>query len=292
MISRKTAMAITNAYTSKFTSKGTRYSKERVFEDRLYDFLYEREYAAWFCNASKGKHKVNSLREWFLKIHTGESLVGATPDWPWDKRRALGQRYLYDLARDFILWYEGAKSDIWAKGSYSEVTQELIRVLEMDGFVFRDGSLVQVEMDVLDIDEERGLLARLYDSVSLSRKTEAFEFLKMSEEHYVEEHWADCISNSRKFLELILQEGAASLASMRGVHPPNAARPVEIRNFLEKEGLLEKKERELLDNIYGLLSHTGSHPYMAEKDQARLLRQISLTISQFVLLRLENALGK
>jgi len=38
------------------------------------------------------------------------------------------------------------------------------------------------------------------------------------------------------------------------------------------------------------LSETGAHPYMAESDQARLLRQLSLTLSQFVLLRLEAAL--
>lgn len=65
-----------------------------------------------------------------------------------------------------------------------------------------------------------------------------------------------------------------------------------MRTFLEKEALLEKKERETIDKIYGLLSHTGSHPYMAEKDQARLLRQMSLTLIQFVLLRLEGFIKK
>src|SRR5690349_15052609 len=67
-------------------------------------------------------------------------------------------------------------------------------------------------------------------------------------------------------------------------------RPVEVRQYLERQGVVEQKEREALDKIYGLLSHTGAHPYMAEGDQARLLRQLSLTLGQFALLRLSSAL--
>jgi hypothetical protein len=66
------------------------------------------------------------------------------------------------------------------------------------------------------------------------------------------------------------------------------SRPAEVREYLVTEKLLEKKEREALDKVYGLLSHTGSHPYMAEKDQARLLRQMSLLFCQFVMLRFEG----
>jgi hypothetical protein len=66
-------------------------------------------------------------------------------------------------------------------------------------------------------------------------------------------------------------------------------RPVEVRSLLEEFSLLEKREREALDKVYALLSHTCGHPYMAEKDQARLLRQLSMTLGQFVLLRLDGA---
>ncbi|AXQ27352.1 hypothetical protein D0B54_01005 [Solimonas sp. K1W22B-7] len=147
-------------------------------------------------------------------------------------------------------------------------------------------------MDVLDVDQEKGLLARLYEALALGKKQDAFEFLALSERHYIESRWSDCIANCRKFLELTLQEGALalSLAKQKNFPPESVERPVEVRQFLEREGLIEKKERESLDKIYGLLSHTGSHPYMAEKDQARLLRQLSMTLSQFVLLRLEGAL--
>jgi len=61
---------------------------------------------------------------------------------------------------------------------------------------------------------------------------------------------------------------------------------------LEKEGLLEVKEKQAIDSVYQLLSETGGHPYMAESEQARLLRHLSLTFSQFVMLRLKGAIKK
>ena len=69
---------------------------------------------------------------------------------------------------------------------------------------------------------------------------------------------------------------------------PGHAHLHDIGQYIK--GLIEKKEREAIDKVYGLLSHTGGHPYMAEGDQARLLRQLSLVLTQFALLRLEGAL--
>ena len=89
----------------------------------------------------------------------------------------------------------------------------------------------------------------------------------------------------------MLQQVAASFAekyNAAALPESMLSRPVEVREYLVTENLLEKKEREALDKVYGLLSHTGSHPYMAEKDQARLLRQMSLLFSQFVMLRFEG----
>jgi hypothetical protein len=54
--------------------------------------------------------------------------------------------------------------------------------------------------------------------------------------------------------------------------------------------VLETKEKKAISEIYGLLSETGGHPYIAENDQARLSRNLALTISQFVMLRYEGVL--
>lgn len=77
----------------------------------------------------------------------------------------------------------------------------------------------------------------------------------------------------------------------RGTEIPEAtfSRPARVREYLESSGLLESKEKEALSSVYALLSETGSHPYMAASDQARLLRHLALTLSQFVLLRLKGS---
>src|SRR4030066_2514721 len=103
MISRRTAITIADAYTGKFSQSASSYSRteEKVYRDSFYDFHYEREYEAWFCNMVQHIFGVRGLKEWLMKIHTGESFVNATPNWPWEKRQALGQFYLKNLARDF-----------------------------------------------------------------------------------------------------------------------------------------------------------------------------------------------
>jgi hypothetical protein len=283
-------MTIAQAYLAIFS----RASVGKVSKHELYDFLYENEYPAWFCNASKLNSSARALQEWFLRIHTGETFIRVTEKWPWDKRETLGQQYLRDLACDFLVFYEENLDSPWNVRTYNRHNEELLRRLEIDGYVFREKELYQSEADVLNIEEETGLLERLHSSLGLPDKSTTFEFLKLSEDHYITGHWSDCIANSRKFLEAILQQVAAHLSRLRGVTitEKSLERPVEVRGFLEAQDLLEHKEREAFDKIYGLLSHTGSHPYMAEKDQARLLRQISLTTTQFVLLRLEGATQK
>ena len=67
-------------------------------------------------------------------------------------------------------------------------------------------------------------------------------------------------------------------------------RPVEVRKYLEDESMLETRETKTISEVYGLLSEVGSHPNIATKDEARMLRQIALIFSQFVMLRLKSCL--
>jgi len=287
-------MSIASAYTSKFSYSSTSYHgvrKEEVYATRIYDWLYERDYEAWFCNSIRTISRIRTLKDFFLRIHTGESLVNATPEWPWDKRKALGLQHLEYLAKDFLIWYDQECSDQFSKQHYGELATELRRRLEIDGYVYRDGMLLHPETEILDVEAESGLLQELHRSLGLGRKDEIFSFLDLSEKHYINGDWSDSIGNARKFFEAVLQE-VANRHSLHSTTQPiperTLQRPVAIREYLEEEGLLEKRERETLDKVYGLLSHTGGHPYMAAKDQARLLRQLSLTITQFILLRLEG----
>lgn len=296
MISRATSLAIANAYTKRFThvsSPGRGGISETVSRDNIYDFLYENEYEAWFCNLARAPIYVRNFKDFWLKIHTGESIVEATKNWSWQQREKLGQRLLRELARDHLRWFRQQDTTAFWMRDDVKPAEELLRRLELDGYLFKDGDLLQQQADVLNVEEEKDILQALFAKAKLARATDAFEFLRLGEEHFVANRWSDCISNVRKFFELTLQEGARALGQARGAPIDEVAlsRPVEVRQYLERQGLFERKERESIDKLYGLLSETGAHPYMAESDQARLLRQLSLTLTQFSLLRLEAALS-
>jgi hypothetical protein len=147
------------------------------------------------------------------------------------------------------------------------------------------------EEDVLDVREETGVLQDLYRELQLPNQETVFHHLTLSEDHYLARRWDDSISNSRKFLEGVLQEvAAAHHLAFRGrvIDADTFSRPARVRDYLQSSGLLQSQEKQALSSLYGLLSQTGGHPYMAESEQARLLRHLALTFSQFVLLRLRG----
>lgn len=304
MISRKSTLAISDAYLNEFShSSSSSYgnSTEKLDKDHFYDYLYEHEYEAWFCNACRQPNSIRQFKEWILRIHTGETLSSATPDWPWDKRQLLGQQYLKSLSKDILNSLAQKTTAKEQHPFFQTITEQkmkkfdtLVRRLEIDGYIFKDHQLYESEVDILNVEEELSLLERLHSNLELHDREQTFTFLKLSEEHYISGKWSDCISNSRKFFEAILQQVASRVALHKNISLKQNTlnRPFEVRKFLETNELIEKKERETVDKVYGLLSQTGSHPYMAEKDQSRLLRQISLTITQFIMLRLEGYLQK
>jgi hypothetical protein len=105
--------------------------------------------------------------------------------------------------------------------------------------------------------------------------------------------WDDSISNSRKVLDAILKQITERLYLTIEKKPAPAGllkNAHQTREYFERRGLVTTVERETLDKTYGLLSVTGGHPYIAEKDQARLMRHLALTFSQFVLLRYQGFL--
>lgn len=267
--------------------------KYAIDTEELYDFLYEHNYPAWLCNMAASLYDsgetltsgTRKLKEFLMKLHTGESVSLATPQWTWEQRSSLGQQYLRNLAQDILI---NAKED-------DEEGIKLKRALELDGYVFIKDKLLAPEAEVLNVGEEIGLLQNLYNSLSLSNSETAFHHLALSEDHYKNGRWDDSISNSRKFLECVLQE-VASTYSLKKMNCPIThelySKPVRVRDYLCDKGLIDTKEKESISSIYGLLSEKGSHPYMAQNDQARLLRQLALTISQFVMIRLNGSFSK
>jgi hypothetical protein len=307
MLSRRTtfqlAEIMTDVFSYKYDNSSTNYQRKKngvIRSNDLYDFLFTHEYAAWFCNTAKLTGELSllsrptrELKELILKLHTGETQFSATPNWTWQQRIGLGQKILRNLAEDllnswFSVWCHMQGNDTVAK---DEDIEKLIRFLELDGYYYQNSKLLSPENDILDLETETRLLKNLFRSLGLGNSKTTFYHLSLSAEHYESGKWEDSISNSRKFLECILQEVALyhSKSTKNAPLPRNKLdSPVQIRDYLQTEKLLESKETQALAKFYSLLSHTGSHPYMAEKDQARLLRHLALTFSQFIMLRLQG----
>lgn len=296
MISRVTARVLAELISESFKSyhSAQRYGRSYWYSDsaKVYDFLYENEFPAWLCNAARKACSTSSLRplkDFLMKLHTGESQYQATKDWTWPQRQVLGQQYLHQLA-EVILNHWEKKGD---GGSHPQkLVAESQRLLELDGFVRRGSHLLVPEQDILDVREEAGVLEQLYVDLGLADRETAMHHLQLSVEHYTAQRWDDSIGNSRKFLECVLREVARSHSLHSGSRVGSEAlgKPAKVRDYLEQNGLLETKERGALASTYGLLSETGGHPYMARNEQARLLRHLALTFGQFAMLRLEGFL--
>lgn len=305
MISRKTSRLLGETFARIFRKYNTgqrrntypsNYTYYTVNTTTLYDFLYDHDYATWLCNKArriKSYTDTRPLKDFIMKLHTGETQYEATENWSWEDRKQLGQRYLIDLAQDILNYWHNDYDSNYKKDTINLI-DELVKRLELDGYIYQDSRLLASEEDVLDVQEATGVLESLFSSLNLDNKETAFHHMNLSEEHYIAQKWDDSISNSRKFLESVLQEVAAAHSLKIKNHNLSQkiySRPVAIRDYLEEEGLLERKEKETIAKVYGLLSHTGGHPYMAHNDQARLLRHLSLTFSQFVMLRLQGSIA-
>lgn len=297
MLSRKTAKTLAEVFHARFegrervdTLQGWK-TFYRLGKDWLYDFLYEHDYDAWFLNSAKALRTSDkrALKEFIMRLHTGETVASATPDWTWQQRFKLGQRLLRDLAEDVLVWAQGPQT--YVGDSAKRKLPRLISELELDGYIFRDGKLYYTEAAVLDTGDEQGILEKLIQDLTLDNQQVMKHHLELSETHYTDGKWEDSIANSRKFLVSVLQEIAAKhhLAKTgQTINPSIYSWPYKVRDYLEAQGLIEPKEEKAISEVCGLLSETGAHPYIAQKDQARLMRHLALTFAQFALLRLQG----
>ncbi len=295
LISRHTTNIIARLYRVKFTIAATTANPPRYNYKAAYDYFFAQEFEQWFCNAIENVGGLIELERFIQRLHTGESLLDRDLGENDSDREAAGQQYLTRLANSYLItdWTITRIEPDW-ETAYRRVTTDnknaprLLSSLELDGYTFTHNRLHQSEANILDIEEEKGVLQALYAELALQEQTMAFEFLSLSEDHYLSGKWSDSIANSRKFLEQSAKESARKWMQSGGspLSESNLNRAVEVRKYLQQEGVLELKEVEALNSVYQLLSNTGSHPYLADKEQARLLRQLGLTLSHFIMLRL------
>lgn len=302
MISRRAARLIAEVYTlafSKVTGGRTNagpYRNFRILNDELRDFLYDEEYADWILyilNVGTNVTNERILKDRIMAFHTGEVFTwfkNPYTDVSLELRSTTGQIFLHGFAQSIFRLNEVEKQS-------DEVCQLLNKLkarLELDGYVYSKGKLYPSEASVIDEQEEHSYLENLIDESNLADPDVMKHHLKLSEEHYVDGKYDDSISNSRKILDAILAQVASAIylkVNNNPIPPQMLRNATDIRLFLERQNIVTRVEREALDKNYGALSATGGHPYIAEKDQARLMRHLALTFSQFVLLRYQGFLA-
>ena len=299
MISRKTTLSLAEFMSSQFwterrVARGDSFSK-RVNVQGLYEFLYVHEYHSGLCSLAQ-KSLRNSppgdLKDFVLKLHTGETLYTLTDDWTYQQRQQSGQSLLLRLAGDVLnQWYQEWQYTYHIRKDRAQLITHLMANLELDGYVYRDSRLVESETEVVNTEEHKGIIQTRYHSLQLANEEIAFHHLVLIGDHYVDGKYDDSIGNARKFMECVLQEIAD--AHSRRAH----GKPLEenvyswaskVRIYLQKEGLMSDQEIGAIKELHALLSETGSHPYIAPKDVAIMARSLSLIMSQFALLRFEG----
>jgi len=299
MIGRKTTKRLAEFAVQMF-SRPTGQGRTYIPHGSVYDFAFEHDFDKHFCNAAEdraaGSPDGRGLSEFIMQIHTGESVKRMRPKEPPVALEAEGQGYLRHLAEALLLTSEGSLSNTEAMHlvvalNLPDRRMALVRALELDGYVFRDGKLLHTESSIVDIEQQHSALKQLVRDLGFSKRETLERFLDLSEKFYAEGHWEDCIGNARKFLEGCLQESASLFNAHRfgSPLPPGTYDNVrQIREYLEKHKLLADREAKTIGETYGLLSNVGSHPNMAANDQARLLRQVALLYSEFVMLRVRG----
>jgi len=260
------------------------------YQPPFYYFLYEREYPIAILNMAKnlGQAYNASIKEFVMGIHTGESLRQDMRPSTLEDRQAQGQVLLVRLAQDILVWADSEES-LWYRSEPADAFISALRAhLELDGYMLRNGQLVALEPNVLDEEEELGLLGTLARECKLRNLDVLQHHLDLADIHYRDSKWDDCIANSRKYMECVLREVADShcwSSTGSGLDKNIYDYPVKVRIYLETQRLLSEEEVNAFRYVYGLLSDTGGHPYIAERDQARLARNLALSLSQFILLR-------
>jgi hypothetical protein len=266
--------------------------------DKFNDLLFAHGFDGWFVNycrtlpAKAAMSTPRGFKDYLTGLHTGASLVPNTGQWTWESREALGQRLLEQLAGSLFAAELNGELNL---GADAKRAMEKLRAgLELDGYLVRDGHLLRAESGVVDVEAEESVIQGLVRSVGLSGPDTIKTFLDRSQEHYDAGRWEDSIHNSRRFLELVLSQAAARhYIAEHGAQLDSdvQSRPDRVRNYLRDAGLISEQEKEALKYNYSLISHTGSHTYLSERDQARLMRFLALVWAQFVLLRLEGFLA-
>lgn len=299
MISRRSAIVLAELYARVFYSRERGYSYEShpwVDGITLKNFLYVRDYEPWLMNSVKALTSRSSqmLIDLIMDLQTGATVRKAVRDVDREQSLQIGHSILKSLAADMLAFLEDLDlSKVLGKRN-TFLVDSLTSMLELDGYVFRNGRLYQTEANVIDQEVEEDELLRLYTEEEFGSKDELVEHLDFAAKHFEENNWIDCVVRARLALEVVMREVAAKHhheSHGKPIDPVSIDRAAKVRDYLQDKGVLNKVETEMVTKVYAFLSVSGPHPGTSGRDPARLCRNLALTLSQYAILRLKQSLS-
>lgn len=297
-ISRRTSINLAKVYAEIFARPHYRIDDlvgVFISQTELYDFFFQNGADHLFLECVEQFTEARQLELFIMHFHDGRSVQAVTDDsTTLRSQHALeveGQAWLFKLTRWALKYISETventrDDDVYER--YHLCLQSLVRSVELDGYTWEQGRIIELESDILEAKEERGLIRQLFSSLSLGSYPILDKDLTSSEEHYLNGKWDDCISNARQVLDLIIQELAKDAVKTLGsvaLPEKDFRRAAAVREHLEKIGLVSTDEMKAIKEAYAFMSNTGSHPYIAAQDEARLARRMALVYCEFLLLR-------
>ena len=97
----------------------------------------------------------------------------------------------------------------------------------------------------------------------------------------------NCLAHLRSFLEGLHEQACKPIAAQAGTTAPR--KWAKSTQALRDEGILSLQQENFARTLYTLISDEGVHPLIAEREYARLLRNMAIEYGLFFLLKLEKA---
>ena len=281
MISRKTGLLIANIVANSFVhevkesyNSGRNYKYvQRVNADVLRDFLFEygvRGYSIEkICKSYDSKQ---DLKENIMNMHTGVFYNKVN----YSNYQNRGQEDLKAIT-----------TGIFDKKIQSESLETLENYLRVDGYIFENGKLYEINTDV---DEKASIIKGKFSRLNLGQQEEFQKFYNDMNEHFENYKWEDSIHNSRKLYEIVLMECARYYSSniAKDNEITGNEKPVQIREYLDKKNYFSEDESNIIRYYYKYVSNIASHPKIALQEQADFSRVMSVNTMLYALNRLEK----
>ena len=160
---------------------------------------------------------------------------------------------------------------------YQEAEVETFKeALRVDGLDLVEGRIAPFLTPHVQPEVEQGLLEARLSSVGFEV---ALNHFSQSVDNAARSQWESANGDIRAFLDALCSELAANLHKGPGEPPTGGA----ARQFLQKQGFLNKEEAQLLKSLFDVLHGEGSHPGTSSSDDCHRRRLMAVSLANYYL---------